>query len=252
MRTANMFKPKTDRIQKLAVRRPQRIQELERIFDRKTNVYIDFANVKPWSTKLGWHVEPKRLKQFLDSFDAINSIKFYQGTLEGDAESEEFVRDLRSFGYDLKTKPVKIMRLSIDVSSIRPDSPDILKNFIRAPLLRSLKLGTIEYLNNELRELNKRGIVYLEDRKCNFDVEIGRDMHIDYAEHGIENFVLWSGDSDFADPLNQLLEDRKKVCVFATARRVAAEFGELVKKGLFIYDIQKVRNFICWKREIQP
>jgi len=38
----------------------------------------------------------------------------------------------------------------------------------------------------------------------------------------------------------------------ATARTVAAEFGELVNRGLFIYDIQKIRNFICWKREIEP
>jgi len=29
------------------------------------------------------------------------------------------------------------------------------------------------------------------------------------------------------------------------------EFGELVKRGLFIYDIQKMRNFICWKREME-
>ena len=247
-----MFKAKTERIQKLAEKYPQRIKELEGVFDRKTNVYIDFANVKPWATKLGWHVEPKRLKQFLDSFDTIISIKFYQGTLEGDAESEAFVRDVKSFGYDLKTKPVKIMRLSIDVSSIAADSPDILKNFIRAPLLKSLKLEAIEYLNSELRKLNQQGKRYLEDRKCNFDVEIGRDMLIDYAEHGIESFVLWSGDSDFADPLKQLLDDGKKVCVFATARKVASELNDLVKRGLFIYDIQKTRDFICWKREIRP
>jgi Ca2+-binding EF-hand superfamily protein len=73
-----MFKPKTDRIRMLAARYPRRIQELERTFDRRTNVYIDFANVRPWATKLGWHVDVKRLKQFLDSFDTINSIKLYQ------------------------------------------------------------------------------------------------------------------------------------------------------------------------------
>lgn len=247
-----MFEAKTDRIQKLAEKYPQRIKELEGIFDRKTNVYVDFANVRPWATKLGWHVDPKRLKQFLDSFDAVNSIKFYQGTLEGDADSEQFVRDVINWGYDLKTKPVKIIRLSIDVSSIAPNSPDILKNFIRAPLLKSLKLEAIEYLNDELRKLNKQGKLYLEDRKCNFDVEIGRDMLIDYAENAIENFALWSGDSDFADPLKQLLDDGKKVFVFATARKVASELNDLVKKGLFIYEIQKIRDFICWKREIRP
>ena len=236
-----MFKPKTERIEQLAERFPERIRELEGIFDKKTNVYIDYANVRPWATKLGWHVDPKRLKQFLDSFNTISSIKFYQGTLTSDAESKQFARDIKSLGYDLTTKLVKIMRLSIDVSSIPADSSDILKN---------LKLEAIEYLNNQLRELNGQGKKYLEDRKCNFDVEIGRDMLVDYAEHGIENFVLWSGDSDFADPLTQLIEDGKKVAVFATARRIAAEFGELVKKGLYIYDIQKIRNFICWKREM--
>ncbi len=221
-----MFKAKTKRIQKLAEKYPHRIHELEIVFDRQTNVYIDLANVKPWATKLGWHVDLKRLKQFLDSFGTINAIKLYQGTLTGDADSEQFVRDAKSYGYDLTTKPVKIMRLSIDVSSIPADSPDILKSFIRAPLLKTLRLEAVEYLNSQLRELNRRGNRYLEDRKCNFDVEIGRDMLVDYAAHGIENFVLWSGDSDFVDPLRQLIEDGKKVCVFATARRVAAEFGE--------------------------
>jgi hypothetical protein len=139
-----MFKAKTGRIQKLAEKYPQRIQELERVFDRRTNVYVDFANVRPWATKLGWHVDVKRLKQFLDSFDNISSVKLYQGTLAGDAESEQFVREAKGYGYDLTTKPVKIMKLSIDVSSIPSNSPDILKNFIRAPLLRTLQLEAIE------------------------------------------------------------------------------------------------------------
>src|ERR1039458_6267205 len=150
-----MFKAKTDRIQVLAEKYPQRIEELERFLDQRTNVYIDFANVKPWATKLGWHVDVRRLKQFLDSFDTINSVKMYQGTLTGDTESEQFVQEVKSYGYDLTTKPVKIMRLSIDVSSIPANSPDILKNFIRAPLLRTLRLEAIEYLNNQLRDLNR-------------------------------------------------------------------------------------------------
>ena len=77
-------------------------------------------------------------------------------------------------------------------------------------------------------------------------------MLIDYERNGIENFVLWSGDSDFADPLSQLLQDGKRVFLFATARRVAAELNDLGKKGLVIYDIQKIRDFICWKKEIRP
>jgi len=247
-----MFQPKTERIKKLAQKYPNRILELERIFDKKTNIYIDFANVIRWQDKLKWHIDLKRLKQFLDSFENVKKIKFYNGKLEGDEKSLAILEEAKKCGYEVKTKPVKIMKLSIDVSSISPNSPEILKDFIRAPLLKQLKVEAIEFLNNQLKELNQQGILFVQDLKCNFDVEIGRDMLLDYEKNQVENFILWSGDSDFADPINQLLDDGKKVVLFATARKVASELNELQEKGLFIFDIQKIRDFVCWKREILP
>ena len=248
-----MFEPKTIRIKELAEKYSERIKELERIFDKKTNIYIDFANVIRWQDKLKWHIDLKRLKQFLDSFGNIEKIKFYNGRLEEDKKSLAILEEAEKCGYIVKTKPVKIMKLSINVSSIPSNSPEILKSFIRAPLLKKLKVEAIEFLNNQLRELNQQGILFVQDLKCNFDVEIGRDMLIDYEKNKIENFVLWSGDSDFADPIEQLLDDGKKVVLFATARRVASELNELhEKRGLPIFEIKKIRNFICWKREILP
>jgi len=246
-----VFSSKTERIKELSEKYPKRIKELEKIFDAKTYVYIDYANVRPWANKLGWHVDPKRLKQFLDSFDTIYESKFYNGTLTGDKQSKEFGTEIEQMGYILKTKPVKIMRKSIDVSSVSSTSSDILNNFIRKPLLQKLKIETIEYLNKELAELNKQGILFIEDLKCNFDVEIGRDILTDCDKNGVDNYILWSGDSDFADPIEQLLKDKKKVVLFATVRKIASELNELQSKGLLIFDIQKIRNFICWKKEIQ-
>ncbi len=245
------FTPKTERIVRLAERYAGRIVELKAVFDRPTNVYIDYANVRPWSVRLGWHVDLKRLKQFFDSFDAIGAVKLYQGTLVGDDDSENLVREANAAGYEVHTKPVKIMRLSIDVSSVAPDSPDIVNSFIRTPLLRQLKLEAITYLNDRLRELNRAGALWLEDRKCNFDVEIGRDLLRDFDRGRAETFVLWSGDSDFAGPIEELLAHDKRVYLFATARRVAAELNALRARGLVIYDIQKIRDFICWKKEMR-
>lgn len=246
-----MFQPRTDRIKQLAEKYVNRISELERIFDRPTNIYIDFANVFRWQEKLAWHIDLKRLKQFLDSFNTIGEVKFYNGVLAGDAVSEHFINEVKGYGYIVITKPVKIMRLSIDASSIPLDSPEILKQFIRTPLLQKLNIETIVFLNERLKELNQQGIFYIEDLKCNFDVEIGRDMLIDYATAKADNFILWSGDSDFADPIVQLLYDGKKVGLFATARKVATELNDLRKNGLFIFDIQKIREFICWKKELK-
>lgn len=246
-----VFKPKTDRIEQLAKKYSYRISELEKIFDKPTNIYVDFANVMGWQERLGWHISLKRSKQLLDSFDTIRDVKFYSGTLVGDIISEDFIKEVKSCKYNVITKPVKIMKFNIDTSSISPDSPEILKQFVTPPLLQKLNIETIRFLNLKLKELNQQGIMQLADLKCNFDVEIGRDMLIDYHENKINNFVLWSGDSDFANPIKQLLGDGRKVVLFATVRRVSTELNELKGDGLFVFDIQKIRDFICWSKEMK-
>lgn len=144
------------------------------------------------------------------------------------------------------------MRLSIDVSSVLEDSLVLFSNFIKKPLLENLKLDTIKALNNDLRDLNQQGILYINDLKSNFDVEIGRDMFRDYDVGSTHVFVLWSGDSDFVDPVQQLLTDGKKVVLFVVVRKVAIELSALRASGLYIFDIQKIREFICYKREMTP
>lgn len=246
-----MFKPKTEKIFNIAKDKEKVICQLESIFAPNTRIYIDYANVRPWSNRLGWHIDLKRLKQFLDSFDTIESINFYTGYIEGDLKSESDKRELEDHKYVLRTKPVKIMKFSIDVSSISSDSTVLLDQFIRRALLRKYEIKTIEYLNDRFRDMNKKGEHYIEDRKCNFDVEIGVDMLLDCEKKGTSVFVLWSGDSDFADPIKRLIAAGKKVFLFATARKVSKELSELKEKGLMIFDIQKIKEFICWNREIK-
>ena len=246
-----MFTPKTERLKNIAGNKQEVVKQLESIFDGKTRVYIDYANVRPWSGKLGWHIDLKRLKQFLDSFDTIEAINFYNGYLAGNERSEKEKTETENCKYILRTKPVKIMNFSIDASSIVPDSTVLLNQFIRRALLRKYEMGTIEYLNQRFLDMNKKGEYFIEDMKCNFDVEIGVDMLLDCERNSAETFVLWSGDSDFADPIEKLMSTDKKVILFATARKVSKELSALVPKGLMIFDIQKIRDFICWKKELE-
>ena len=246
-----MFKPKTERIRETAVNKQAVIQQLEGIFAGKTRIYIDYANVRPWSEKLGWHIDIKRLKQLLDSFDTIEAVNFYNGYLAGNERSENEKKEAENNKYVLRTKPVKIMHFSIDASSVAPDSTVLLDQFIRRALLKKYEISTIEYLNDRFKDMNKKGSYVIEDMKCNFDVEIGVDMLLDCERDSAEVFVLWSGDSDFADPITQLMSAGKKVVLFATARKVSKELSSLTEKGLLIFDIQKIRDFICWKRELE-
>lgn len=244
-----MFIPKTEKIRQIATNKPMVVKRLEDVFGTSTRIYIDYANVRPWSTKLRWHIDLKRLKQLLDSFDTIEAINFYNGYLEGSEQSEREIKEIENQKYIVRSKPVKILKFPIDASSISVDSTALVKKFIRQALLRKYEVGTIEYLNQRFADMNKKGEYLIEDRKCNFDVEIGVDMSLDYERNGTETFVLWSGDGDFADPLEKLLKAGKKVCLFATAGRIASELNELRKSGLRIIDIFELKEFICWSKE---
>ena len=247
-----MFQAKTDRIKDLSTQNPELIKKLESLFSGRTIMYIDYANIRPWANKLRFHIDTKRLKQFLDSFSQIDKVHFYQGTLVGDGQSEGDIKDLVDRGYELHTKPVKIMDLSIDVTSLQSmQSPDLLSDFIRTPLLKTLALSQIEDLNKHLQNLNQQGIKKLQDRKCNFDVEIGVDMLLDLEHNSADVFVLWSGDSDFADLIQQLLDAKKKVVLFAAAGRIAKELNSLRNSGLIIFDIRDLELFVCWLRELK-
>lgn len=245
-----MFTPKTDKIKNLGNKNSKIIKELEYIFSNKTRIYIDYANVRPWAEKLGWHIDLKRLKQLFDSFDTIEDVNFYNGYLEGNERSEREKEEVENNKYTLRTKPVKIMDFSINASSINKDSTYLLDQFIKRSLLRKYEIGTIEYLNERFKDMNKKGEFYIQDRKCNFDVEIGVDMLLDCERNSAEIFILWSGDSDFADPVIKLIGAGKRVFLFATARKVSKELSALRDKGLLIFDIQKIKDFICWGREM--
>jgi uncharacterized LabA/DUF88 family protein len=246
-----MFSPKTDKIKDIAKDKQDAIRQLESIFNARARVYIDYANVRPWSEKLHWHIDMKRLKQFLDSFDTIEAVNFYNGYLQGNERSEKDRRELESCKYILRTKPVKIMKFSINASRIPSDSTALLDRFIRRALLRRYEMRTIEYLNERFMDMNKKGEYFIEDRKCNFDVEIGVDMLLDCERNCAETFVLWSGDSDFADSIEKLINAGKRVVLFSTARKVSKELSALAVKGLLIFDIQKIREFICWNSELK-
>ena len=243
----NMFTPKTDRIKKLAELFPKNIENMSEILRGSTKIYIDWQNVIYWQEKLGWHFSLKRLKQFFDSFDTVQEVIIYTGTLEGDEKSEKQIKEIESCEYVLSTKPVKLIKISIDTTSIPDDSPAILKNFMKKNFLSKLDIDTVKYLNKKLLLLNKQGINYIEELKCNFDVEMGIDMLLDCERDKTESFMLWSGDSDFANSIIQLKNSGKKVTLVSVSGKVSPELSET---NTFIFDVRKIKEFICFPREI--
>ncbi len=244
-----MFKPQTERLEKLYTNKSSQVKFLDKkLFKGKTNVYIDWANVFHWQKKLNWHIEVKRLKQFLYSFDQINSVKIYQGYFEGDKTGEQELKDWESWGLEVRTKPVKEINIDIDMTSFKLEDTTIINRVMVKPLVKELPVKSIEAINNEIKDLNESGTKTLTIHKCNFDVEMASDIRIDSRDDSsIKTFVVWSGDSDFVDTVNALKHDRKRVVIFSTRGMIS---HELSHSKAYVYDIKNIKNFICWSKEM--
>jgi hypothetical protein len=222
---------------------PDRLAERKDLFVGDTHVYIDNANIGKACEKLGWRVNLKKLKKVLDSTGSVKFIGFYFATMTGDSRSEGFIARAKKEGFTVITKLVKCMNPSINVSSISSQSPGILRSFMSETIIGALTVKAIEYLKQQLLDLNRQGKLCLEVRKCNFDAEIAGDMRIDHALGKAQTYCLWSRHSDFAHPILQLLEAAGKAIV--VARGVTAELNELRPDGLVIHDIRKLKHIIC-------
>lgn len=239
-----MFKAKTFALDFAAKNHAARVSSLEPLLTDRTIVYIDFGNVREWRKRLNWEIDLQKLKDFLDSF-GVKEVRFYFGTVPGDDKANRFMTFVHKCGYTIRTKRVKKMHLSIDVSrSPQPHSRDILECFIDKNLLNRLSRAAIACLHNELKTMNGKGMLHLECWKCNFDVEIGTDMRIAFQLNQAESFCLFSGDSDFADPLTVILNAKRQVSVFGTARHIASELNGLKARGLQIVDVAALRDFL--------
>lgn len=65
--------------------------------------------------------------------------------------------------------------------------------------------------------------------------------------HKKNNFILLSWDSDFYDIIEQLKVNSNKIFIFSTAWKISRELHE---SSWIVYDLKKIKNFICWNRQI--
>ena len=190
-------------------------------------VFVDFGNVRPWAKDF-WPKENKF--RFCKEIDIAKL-----------ADVCNWINPKKKFFYYGHFKS------RLDLFKNHPENIKSRNSIFRLDKARGcgflVKTKEIKMVPHH----DEDGLFVGKAPKCNFDVEIGRDMLRDFDKNGIENFILWSGDSDFADPICQLKEDNKDVSLFATAREVSSELNAT---KIPIFEIKKIREFICWPKEI--
>lgn len=77
-------------------------------------MFIDAANILYSQRSLGWRVDYKRLKEYLESECDLGGIFFYTGNVGDNQKQSAFLGKLERLGYFVKAKEVKRIKLKHD------------------------------------------------------------------------------------------------------------------------------------------
>lgn len=165
---------------------------------KKTKIYIDGSNTYHAQKKLGWLIDWVKVKKIISGECDILQWIYYVGLKEDNEDMKGFLRYLNHIGIDTVTKPLKKIVLEKD-----------------DPLLKFYPEGFVH--------------------KANFDVEITADILLDKS--GINEFMIFSGDSDFTYLVKKLKDLGKSVIVYSSRATISWELKLASFKVIYIEDL---------------
>jgi len=166
----------------------------------KVKVYIDGANMFYTQKKLGWNLDWKKIKNFLEDTKEIVEWKYYVGVKPDDEKMQRYLRYLNNIGFNIFTK-----------------------------LLKKIKIRKDEILF----EVYKTNHIY----KANFDVEITADILLDKTK--IDEVIIFSGDSDFQYLAKRLKNIGKKIIIFSSKKTISWELKLEATKIVYLENIKE-------------
>ncbi|MBU1031483.1 NYN domain-containing protein, partial [Patescibacteria group bacterium] len=185
----------------------------------KTAVYIDWANVHGWKKSLKKEVDPKKLFKELKYYQEIKKIIFYYG-LDRHPKSNQFLNFIRRIGFNVISKDVKYIPVSLDTSHFKNLAKEIKNSLVS---VKNLKTEDIEKI---LQILSRKVL----QRKCDFDIEIALDCFEHLNKH--DSFIFLSGDGDFEPLYKMLIKLHKQVIVIYAHGHLGREVWNM-KKGIY-------------------
>jgi uncharacterized LabA/DUF88 family protein len=165
----------------------------------KVKVYIDGANMFYTQKRLGWFMDWKKIKDYIDQEKEVVEWKYYVGTKGGDEKMLKYLRYLNFVGFNTITKPlkkIKVDRGEIFSQNIEPD------------------------------------FIY----KANFDVEITADILLEKSK--LDEVIMFSGDSDFCYLVKKLKDIGVKMVVLSSRKTISWELKLACSKVVYFESIK--------------
>ena len=166
----------------------------------KAKIYIDGANMFYTQKKLGWNINWKKAKEYLENYKEVVEWKYYVGVKTDDEKMQNYLRYLNAIGFYVFTKPLKKIKIEKDKDSFK---------------------------------IYNKNYIY----KANFDVEITADILLDKTK--TDEVIIFSGDSDFQYLCKKLKDIGKKVIIYSSRKTISWELKLEASEVFYLEDLME-------------
>ena len=150
----------------------------------KVKIYIDGANMFYTQKRLGWFIDWKKVKNYIEQEKNVIEWRYYVGVKDNDEKMLKYLKYLNLVGFNTITKPLK-----------------------------KIKIGDSEIIPQN----SERSFIY----KANFDVEMTTDILLEKFK--LDEIIIFSGDSDFRYLIKKLKDAGLKVIIFSSRKTISWE-----------------------------
>lgn len=84
-------------------------------------VFIDAANILYSQKTLGWRLDYQKLKTYLRQECDLQGLYFYTGKIGQDHKQANFLRKMEGYGYKIRSKEVKIIKVAQNIQERKGD-----------------------------------------------------------------------------------------------------------------------------------
>lgn len=254
-----------------------------------TWVIIDWSNVFGWFKDIKFEIDPKKLHDYLKTYDNISEMRLYFGIDNTSDITRNAYKELESSGFTLISKEVKLVPVSLrdspfkitywktleELNKIKKDlvtidrlikdlsrqledlkEPQIGYDLLKGtsayvgidftPIEDALKI--LDFISEDFTDFQEKlSALYtiitkeIKRRKCDFDVEITRDIYTHFNE--IDTLILFSGDGDFKVTIEDFIKNMKKVIVVYGKGHLGKEIQNL-NDGVFKCNVKLLKEYI--------
>jgi len=156
------------------------------MFKPKAKVYIDGANIFYTQKQIGWNIDWRKVKKFLNKKSQIIEMRYYTGVKKNDTKMSKYLKYFDNIGVTTVTKPIKV---------IKTKSGNIFKSNFDVEMTTDVLLDRIlveqiifftgdsdfNYLIKKLKDLGKYVIVYSSRKMLSWELKLNAN-HYSFLE----------------------------------------------------------------------